>query len=140
MLDDVATYLAAQSTALSILSGSTGNLVKAIWPADSPTELVGLFETPGSATAFEFSTGSSPSVLYQAPSLQILSRSTSAQIARQNIYAAFDLLDGYTGNLPTSTGTRYVQIVADQAPFQADRDANQRFVYSVNFTVWREAS
>lgn len=138
MLDTIATYLDAQSTDLKLLQGSSGNLVKTYWPEGSPNELIGLFETPGSLSYFEFSTGSSPERVYINPSLQVLSRSTSVVTAKENMHIVFDLLDGFTGAMSTSTGTpHFVQIIADQAPFQADRDANQRFVYSVNFTVWR---
>jgi hypothetical protein len=139
LLDDVATYLdSSTTTGLSVLSGTSGNLVKSYWPPDSPDTLVGLFETAGSGSFFEFSTSTAgASRVYTVPALQCLSRSLSAVTAKANADIVFDVLDGFIGTMSTSTGANhYVQIVADQAPFQADRDANQRFVYSVNFTVW----
>ena len=113
--------------------------MKTYWPEGSPNELIGLFETPGSLTYFEFSTGARPERVYINPSLQVLSRSTSVVAAKDNCHIVFDLLDGFTGLMSTSTAAQphFVQIVADQAPFHVGRDANQRFVYSANFTVWR---
>lgn len=137
MLDDIATYLAAQSTAFTVFSGTAGDLSKAFMPSTGvPDTFASLFDTPGTATSFEFSTGASPSVLYEQPSLQLLSRSSSAQTAKTRARTAYTILDGITNTkLPTSTGTLYIDIVADQPPFLVGRDANQRFQYSVNFTV-----
>lgn len=139
LLDDIATYLdSSTATGLEILAGTSGNLAKSYWPPDSPDTLVGLFETAGSGSFFEFSTSTGGGTrVYTVPALQCLSRSLSAVTAKQNADAVFDALDGFIGTMSTSTSANhYVQIVAEQAPFQADRDANQRFVYSVNFTVW----
>lgn len=139
MLDDVATYLAAQSTTLSKLSGTGGNLSRAVMPSTmAPDTIVTLYETAGTGPYDEFSTGSGSTMVYEAPILQVLSRSTSASTARTNAYIVFDLLHGYTGKLPTSTGTVYLSIAALQSPFQADIDDNHRFIYSVNFAVMKE--
>ncbi len=136
MVDDIAAYLVAQSTLFSLLSGTTGNLTKTFMPSTgAPDTLTTLFETPGSGTVFEFSTSTSPSRVLTQPSLQALSRSTSAQTAQTHSETIWGLLDGLSG--AALSGTTYVQITADQSPFQADRDANQRHIWSVNFTVWK---
>lgn len=136
MLDDIATYLDTSSTDLKV--GSTGNVFKNYMPPRAPNEVVGLFETVGAASFHEFSTAAGPNRVYTAPGLQCLSRSTSSVTAKTNCETVFRLLDGYTGKLPTSTSTgHYPQIVALQAPFLVGRDENQRFIYSVNFNVWR---
>lgn len=129
MLDDIATYLATSTT---FTVGATGNLTKTFMPETG--QLATLFETPGSGSMFEMSSSTSPTRLLVQPSLQMLARSTSVVTAKAYADKAFDMLDGFVGVL---SGTTYIQIVADQVPFQADRDAEQRFIYSVNFTVWK---
>lgn len=143
MLDDVATYLAAQSTALTVLSGSAGNLAKAISldHTPAPDTLVSLYETGGFAPAHAFTTASTGSVLvFEQPSLQCISRSSRYATARTNAQTVFDTLDGYAGSLPTATGVRYLSIAADQSPFSIGRDKNDRFLVSVNFTVRKEVT
>ena len=51
LLDDIATYMAAQSTAFTKLSGSAGNLSKAFMPdaAPAPDTIITLYETGGSS-------------------------------------------------------------------------------------------
>lgn len=142
ILDDLATYLAAQSTAFTV--GATGNLVKGISldAATVPNTLAALYETPGSPTTFVFSTSTgSVGVVWERPSIQLLSRSTSYQTARNKAETAYALLDGLNQkNLPTSTGTLYNEIVAAQPPFLLQRDESDRYIVAVNFEVRKARS
>lgn len=138
LLDDVATYLAAQSTAFTILSGTAGNLGKSVLldAGAVPDTVTSLYETAGVGNEYVFSTSTgTASVANERPSFQLLSRSTSYVTARNRAQTAYTILDGLAGkNLPTSTGTRYLEITANQAPFFLQRDENERFIVAVNFS------
>jgi len=136
ILDDLATYIAAQSTAFSV--GSTGNLGKALMLDKVHTAtMVSIYETPGLPNLYTFSTTNKATRVAEKPRIQVLSRSTSYQTARTNIDTIYQLLDGFSGPLPTSTGTEYLSIEAVQPPFSAGRDENDRWILSVNFDTWR---
>ncbi len=141
LLDDVATYLDAQSTAFTILSASSGNLAKQVMldSTPNPDTLTVLYETQGSPNDYTFSTATGGArVAIERPSFQILNRSTSYQTARTRSQTAYTILDGLAGqNLPTATGTLYLEIVAAQAPFFVQRDDNERYIVSTNFTVMK---
>ena len=130
ILDDVGTYLAAQSTRLTV----GVNLTKSFMP-DTPSTVTTLFETGGSAPLHAFTTGTGTRY-YERPGLMIHSRSTDYQTVRTTMEAVFTILDGYNNaTLPTSSGTHYAVIDAAQSPFLIHRDSNDRFVMSVNFNV-----
>ena len=142
LLDDIATFLDAQSTAFTLLSGTSGNLAKTIsldHEAVRDTIAV-LYETGGSPNEYTFSTSSnSARVAIEKPSLQMLSRSSDYQTARNQAQVAYTILDGLAGRtLPTATGTRYLEITAVQSPFSLGRDDNDRSIISVNFNVWKQ--
>ena len=140
ILDDVATWLAANSTLLSV-GGTTGTLTKAVMLDSQPDTVATLLETGGLPTVQAFSTGTNNTqVVYERPNLQLLSRSTSYVTARNVAETVYTLLDGYTGTLPTSTGTRYLSVDAIQAPFSLGRDENERYLVSVNFQIRKEVS
>jgi hypothetical protein len=137
ILDDLLTYLAAQSTALTVRSGSGGNLSISHMP-DSPDTAVTIYETPGASPIYVMSTsGSSALRAFEQPRVQVISRSSSYQTARTNADTVFDILDGYVGTLPTATGTSYLQITAVQSPFSLGRDENGRYEISCNYEAWR---
>lgn len=141
LLDDIAAYLAAQSTAFTLLSGTGGNLGKQMaWDSTrAPDTLTVLYEQPGIANAYTFSTSTGNArVAFERPGLQILSRSSDYSTARSRAETAYTILDGLAGrNLPTATGTRYLEISAVQAPFFSGRDENDRFIVSTNYLAWK---
>ena len=140
ILDDIATYIAAQSTAFSVFSGTTGNLGKALMLDKVHLgTMTSLYETAGFPNLYAFSTTNKAARVAELPRIQALSRSTSYQTARNNIDVIYQLLDGFSGPLPTSTGTEYLSIEAVQPPFSAGRDENDRWILSVNFDTWRAA-
>lgn len=134
LLDDVATYIDTNSTALAL--GATGNLLKAQLLDSIPADTcVALYEQSGTVTSQTFSTGSGAAVDFENPNLQVISRSTSYVTARTNAQTIFTLLDGLSATLPTATGTRYLSIDALQSPFSIGKDRNERWLVSVNFAI-----
>ena len=137
LLDDVVTYLDAQSATFAKLSASGGNLSKAFMPDASPAPdtLVTLYETGGLAPVHVFSTGGTTRY-FEQPGLQLISRSTSYATARTNAEAAYIILDSVAGQgLPTSSGISYLSIDAVQSPFSLGRDGNDRYLVGCNFQV-----
>ena len=132
ILDDIATYLAANSTRLTV----GVNLTKGFMP-DSPDTVTTIFETAGFPSVNTFSTGSDYRV-YEQPGLMVHSRSTDYQTVRLVMEDVFSILDG-VGNatLPTATGVRYATIDAAQPPFDIGQDQNDRHMLSVNFNVMK---
>lgn len=132
ILDDLFTYLIAQSTALT-----ASNLAKTVNLDTSPVPdtLTSLYEQPGLGVLHTFSTGNPVIRAIRQPRIQTLSRSTSYQTARNHAQAIYALLDGHSGPLPTSTGTNYISITAVQEPFSIGRDRNDRFLVSCNYQV-----
>ena len=139
ILDDLATYIDAQSAAFTLLSGSAGNLAKGEMPdaAPAPDTLTALYETGGLGTLMSFSTGDQVSRQITRHRIQVLNRSTDYVTARNRAEEIYVLLDGLSRNLPTSTGTPYPSIEAVSPPFDIGRDRNERHLVSNNFDVWR---
>ena len=130
ILDDVATYLATNSTRLTVGS----NLTKGYMPA-TPATCTTIFETGGLAPINQFSTGGAYRI-FEQPGLMIHTRSTDYQTARLIMEDVFVILDGVANRgLPTTTGVRYAAIDAVQSPFDIGQDSNDRHLMSVNFNV-----
>ena len=141
LLDDVGTYLAAQSTAFTKLAGSAGNLAKGVnLDTVGPDTMTSLYDAQGFESSFTFTTSGSVATAFEQPGLQILSRSTSYKTARDNCVVAFQILDGFSGVLPTATGTRYLSIAGAQTPFFIGRDSNDRALFSVNFNIMKDTT
>lgn len=137
LLDDIATYMAAQSTAFTKLSGSAGNLSKAYMPDASPAPdtLVTLYETGGLPPTHTFTTGGG-TLYFENPRLQVLVRSSAYTTARNLADKAYVLLDSIAHTvLPTTGGTMYLSVSAVQSPFSIGRDENGRYLVSCNFDV-----
>ena len=127
ILDDVATYLATNSTRLTV----GVNLTKGHMP-DSPSTVTTIYETGGFAPIHNFTTGSGTR-MYEQPSLMIHTRSTDYQTARLILEDVFTILDGF--NNADLSGVRYAGIDAVQSPFDIGTDSNDRHKLSVNFNV-----
>ncbi len=128
ILDELATYLAANST-LTV----GGTLGKARMTDTQPDTVGVLYESGGLSTVYTFSTGSA--VEYQRPTVQFLSRSTSYVTARQAAETVYQLLDGLSNT--TMTGVRYKSVKAIQQPFTVGVDDSDRYLVSVNFQCER---
>ena len=131
ILDAVATYLAANSTRLTV----GVNLTKSFMP-DTPDTVTTLYETGGFSPLHAFTTGATTRI-YERPGLMVHGRSTNYQTVRATMEDVFTLLDGYNNaDLPTSTGSRrYAGIDAAQSPFDIGQDSQGRHLVSVNFNV-----
>ncbi len=143
LVDDIQTFLIAESTAFILHAGTSGGtLAKQIMLDNTitPDTIAVLYETPGGPNTYTFSTTTgTASVDTENPSLQLLSRAVLYSNARTAAETAYTILDGLAErSLPTATGTRYVEITADQAPFFVNRDDNDRNIVSVNFSVRKE--
>ena len=143
LLDEIAGYMEAQSTAFTKLAGSAGNLARGFMPDASPAPdtIVALYETGGSAPVHTFSTGTANTRYFEQPRVQIIARSSDYPTAHNLISKAFTLLDGVANqDLASTGGSRYIDITAVQSPFSIGRDANSRFLMSVNFDVLKLVS
>jgi hypothetical protein len=130
LLDDTATYVAANTTRLDVGT----NLTKSFMP-DSPDTVTTFYESGGSFPLHYFTT-STGTRSYEQPSLQVITRSADYQTARSTIEDVFTILDGTANTtLPTATGVDYVSVDAIQSPFLIDRDSNDRFRLGVNFSI-----
>lgn len=128
LLDEVATYLAAQ---LSLSVGAT--VFKGVAP-ETPDGLLVIYETPGS---LEEALGSGDLPAIEVPLLQIISRdkkyidaSTRAESAYRAMYK---VRAGNLGTLPAE----YLRAQPIQRPFLIGRDENQRVLIGFNCKLWR---
>ncbi len=129
ILDDVALYLQVNST-LDIGTDLTLGFMP-----ENPNQVTTIYETGGLGPLNAFSTGGGTRV-YEQPSIQILTRSTSYTAARTIIEKVFTVLDGVNNlTVPSSGSVHYGSIEAIQSPFLVNRDKNDRFMLGVNFNV-----
>jgi len=132
-LDDIGGFLAAASTPTEALTLGT-NLFLGRRPND-PDTLVALFETAGDPPTLTFGSDTSPPV--EARGLQVVVRaaaySTSEALVTE-CWTALCLID----NEIIGT-TRYLLADPAQSPFPLERDAQDRMLHVVNFTVVRAA-
>ncbi len=143
LVDDIHAFLITESTAFTTLGGTSGgSLGKQIMLDDSitPDTVAVLYETAGGPNEYTFSSSTGrATVSFERPGLQILSRSTLYATAKIRAETAYTILDGLAGrNLPTTTGPRYLEITAVQAPFFLQRDENDRYIVSTNYLAWKE--
>lgn len=137
MIDDIATYLQAQSTLFTIGS-DLGK--QAMLDSDSISNtFTSLYETAGVGGAEAFSgVADQAERVFDRPGLQVLCRSTSYATAASRAQTAYGLLDGMgMRTLPTSTGTVYLSVDAVQAPFSLGRDLNDRWIVATNYLMQR---
>ena len=129
ILDDIAIHLEDNST---LVLGV--DLTLAFMP-ENPNTVTTIYETGGVGPLNAFSTGGGTRV-YEQPSIQIVTRSTSYETARNIQETVFTVLDGVNNQTVPSTGSvHYGSIDAVQSPFLINRDSNNRFKVGVNFDV-----
>lgn len=127
LLDDISDLLASGGI-------STAILFKSQLP-DNVETAIAIYETGGEAPirSFQMTVGS---VMAEQPRIQVLSRSTSYQTARNNIHTAWKLLENVANK--SINGVRYLRIAAVQSPFMLERDQNDRPVLACNFEIVKE--
>lgn len=128
MVEDIGTFLAAQSTLFVLGTKTFLNYLP-----DSPNRAQSIVETGGMAP--EFVAGPSTKVAIEHPRIQVVCRSTSSTAARADMDKAWVILNGVTNQ--TLSGTTYLRISAAQSPFLLERDAKGRPVFAANFDVWK---
>lgn len=139
-LDEIARYIDKNSTTLTLAT----NLWKSWIPDKAPATSVLVLERGGIAPSRGLGSTSGP--VFETPSVQVLSRSTSYQTARANAETIYRLLDKVANQTlyPTSStstgGTYYVSIDALQSPFPIGRDGSGAHQVSVNFLARKELS
>lgn len=137
-LDDVATYITANTTGFTV-GGVTGNLGKAQMNDTQPATMVGLFVTAGVGPTYTFSTANTAAaVAYEGVNLQVMSRSTSFQTAYSNAARIYTALSGVTNT--TVNSLRYLDIVALQHPYDLGHDDNDRSLVVCNYAVKRAST
>lgn len=140
LLDDIATYLDAQSSSFTLMKGTAGNLAKMalLDRTPAPDTMTSIYETGGAGPQWAFG---STSPVVETAGLQVLSRSTSYATAHTRAYTAYRILGGvHNQRLPNAASTEclYVDIQPDQPPFSIGPDQQGRHLVSVNFTVRKE--
>ena len=137
LLDDTATYLGANSTRLTVGADLHKGFLPETTGKNSTALQAALFETGGLSPLHYCSTTTGFATRkYERPGLQALVRAKDQQFARAAIEDVYTVLDGVANtNLPTATGPEYVVIDAAQSPFLVERDANDRYVFGVNFLI-----
>lgn len=142
LLDDMASYLTACTSAFTLLKGTTGNLVKAqlLDRTPAPDTLTALYETGGMGPAWAFG---STAPVYETAGLQVLSRSSSYASAHSRAHSAYVWFGGIRNqrvpnSSASSTSCLYLDVQPDQPPFSVGVDQNGRWLSSVNFTIRKE--
>lgn len=136
LLDEIATYLDASSTALTVgpTTSAATPIFKSRLPADVQATAIALFESGGRSPDYRMTS----TVSFERPTIQVLSRSTSYPTARTNAELVFTLLSTLTNS--TLTGTRYVRVTPAQSPFDIGRDPDERHLVSCNYLIEKEPS
>lgn len=131
-LDEIATYVAAGTTSLTVGT----NLFKNTIPVGAPDTSVGLYQTAGAAPSFDLSNSTGP--VFERPSLQVMSRSTSYVTAESNAQTVYKILAPTRATV--LSGTTYLRIDALQSPFNLGTDDNERHQVVCNFNAHKKPS
>lgn len=145
LLDELARYVVGQSTSFVIAPSTAGYPIwKGGFRADQPNTAVTILETGGILPTYTYA-----GVSFEQPTIQIISRSTSYELARTNAWLVYEIL-AIVGNAnlvastSTSTGadptTRYVSITPNQSPFDMGNDAKARTQFSCNYMIQKVLS
>jgi hypothetical protein len=128
LMDDLADYLTGAGIAVPIQKGTL---------AQDPDDVLAMRETGGFPSQHVSAVTNGYAVL-EEPTVQILARSASYNLAEQTIRLAFGLLDGLRER--TLNGIVYYFITAMQPPFFLERDDNDRYVLAFNIHVRRQTT
>lgn len=134
LLDELATYLAAQGLGLTVGT----NLYKSDLPP-TPDACVALLETGGLPAAHTMS-GGAGSAVYERPTVQVICRAGAQDYAtaRATAQDVHDALDGLSDT--DLSGVRYISIRAIQPPFELGLDERARPLVGLNVQIDKEPS
>lgn len=138
---EVAGYIVSSSTTFKA-GGSTGSKIP-VWinkiPANSENSAIAVFESGGPGPLYTHS-----GVTLERPTIQVISRSTSYETARQNADTVWRTLSAVTNTLvskSSSTGqTMYLTITPLQSPTRMGEDPEERPLVTCNFMAEKELS
>lgn len=134
LLDEIAKLIDDSSTEFSVGT----NLFKGFESSHVLDTALFVHEYGGRSPELVFSS-STPA--YEIPRVQVVSRSSDYQTARNNIETIYRLMIGQTNiTLKPSTGatgTKYLSISPIQSPFYLNQDENERHRCVCNFEVMK---
>ena len=137
LLDEISKLITDNATEFVLQT----NIFKGFENPNTQDTCVSVHESGGLAPDYVFNS-SNPA--WEEPSIQILSRSTSYQTARNNAQTIFNLLQQQKNVTlkPTTndTGAFYHSISPLQSPFQLGTDENDRHEISCNYIARKELS
>lgn len=123
ILDELATYLAANG-----VGTVETDIFEGLMPdsPEAPDAVVALFEYPG---------GPPTAVNTVEPrAIQVRTRALTYDAAKDKAELVYGLL--HSMHERQLSGTRFLLVLAKQAPFSLGRDARQRHEFAVNFRVF----
>jgi len=118
------------------------SIFKGIQNSEVQDTAVFIHETGGLSPEFVFN---SSNPLWEQPSIQIISRSSDYQTARNKAQTIYNLLQQQSNvtlkpNSTGDTGALYFSIVPLQSPFLLGLDGNQRIEISANYSIRKTLS
>ncbi len=123
---DLVTYLEAQAVGVAGTDLFVGPL------PDAPLDVTALIETGGDQSIRAMAAGAGQA-LAERPTVQVLTRGSTPQIARARVDAVRAVLDGL--NRATLSGKFYHSILGAQPPTWLGYDENRRSLYTWNLEV-----
>ena len=140
-INEVASYVVAQSTRYALGNSSTATpLFMNKLPPDVADTAVTFIDAGGAGPLYTHN----GVVALERPSLQVITRSSAYQTARDNAEHIFTILAGVTNtsiSKTTSTGvTSYLTITPLQSPTDMGQDAEERPLVTCNYLIEKEQS
>jgi hypothetical protein len=136
LLDEVAKHLQLNSI------GTVGTNIFKSYSPNLPDTLLCVYETGGFRPQDSF--GSTCEAVWENPRIQIVSRSTDYEVARNKAEDAYRVLIRVTNEVlkasSSDAGTFYLRINAIQSPFRMGVDENSRNLVACNFDVMKSFS
>lgn len=134
ILTELSTYILANSTTW-VAGPSTGvvQVWKGRFPSVAANTSVALFEAGGIEPNYTYS-----GLNHERPTVQVISRSTSYETARDNANVIYVLLGG-TDNA-TLSSVEYAKVTPSQSPFDIGTDADGRTMISCNYIADKAVS
>ncbi len=129
-------------TSTRYASGSSSTAIP-LWmnrhPSGEADTSVALFESGGSGVMYDYQ-----GISFERPTVQVVARSSSYVIARDNAEHIFSLLGSVTNQViaKTTAGgtTPYLTVTPIQSPSEMGQDAERRTLITCNFQAEKEVS
>jgi len=122
--------------------GTVGTNIFKSYSPNKPDSLLIIYETGGERPQDTF--GSTNVAAWENPRIQIISRSTEYQFARNKAESAFRVLIGIANQTikasSLDSGSFYLRVNAIQSPFRLGIDENSRNLVACNFAVMKTIS